>query len=174
MQRTRRSQTGFTLTEMLAVVLMISVMGGVIFAVFVTNWEALEDQIVRSDLWHEANEIVDAVTADGRAAKSIQVEASNAQGDNTAVFTGINGEVFATYRITLDGRLLVERAAGSRTISDKVDAANSAFVRDDDTGRGLRLMLTLTDDLLRRSVSINTATEIFPRNANSPDTGAAN
>ena len=102
------------------------------------------------------------------------MEASNAQGDNTAVFTGINGEVFATYRITLDGRLLVERAAGSRTISDKVDAANSAFVRDDDTGRGLRLMLTLTDDLLRRSVSINTATEIFPRNANSPDTGAAN
>lgn len=174
MRAARISRNGFTLTEMLAVILMIGVMGSVIFAVFLTNWEALEDQIVRSDLWHEANEIVDAVTTDGRAAKSIQVMAAGAQADNTASFTGIDGEVFVIYRITPDGRLLVERNAVSRTLSDNIDAANSAFVRDDDTGRGLRLNLTLTDTLLRRAVSIATATEIFPRNANSPETGAAN
>lgn len=165
------SRRAFTLTEMLAVVLMIAVMGGVVFAVFVTNWEALEDQITRSDMWHEANAAVEVMTTDGRLAKSVTVVDDDGNGNQVADFFNRHDELIASYMISPDGRLLEQRDGGSQVLSSRIDAVRSQFVKDATTGSGVRVELTLTDQLIRRQISISTATEIFPRNINSPNIG---
>lgn len=180
MRMSYRNNFAFSLTEMLTVVVMIAIMGGVIFTVFVTNWEALEDQISRTDMWHEANEIVETMTFDGRVAKLITV-GNDAGGNQVADIFDRNDTLIASYKMAPDGRFFIERNGTTKVLSNRIDFTNSRFIKGAvtidgvsfDTGDSIWVQLTLTDALIRRNISINTTTEIFPRNANSPISGSS-
>lgn len=167
MWRHGRQQQGFTLVEIMVVVLVAAILSGVVFTVFVTNWDALQDRIARTDMWHEANEIIETMTNDGRFAKAVGVQ-TDGEGNQVVDFLDIADQLLVTYKITPDGRFLMERGGKTKTLSTQIDSTRSGFNRE---GPGMRVNLALREELLRRKITINTATEIFPRNINSPLSG---
>lgn len=160
MQVGLNNNKGFTLIEILTVLVIFMVLGGVFYTVFVTNWFAFEDRIVRSNLWHEANEIVETITADGRFAQTIDVF-TDGTGNKSAVLNDSLNQPVATYLITADGRFQINKSGVVKTLSDNLNAVQSGFIKQ---GRGLRVQLALEELILKRVIHVGTSTEIFPRN----------
>ncbi|MBZ0165456.1 MAG: prepilin-type N-terminal cleavage/methylation domain-containing protein [Candidatus Omnitrophica bacterium] len=167
MRRRYRQSSGFTLIEVLIVLVVLSILGGVFFTVFVTNWDALEDRITRTNMWHDANDIIESMTNDGRFAKTVDVQTDD-EGNRVTDFIDFADQLFVTYKITPDGRFLMERDGKTKVMSTAMDPAQTGFNRQ---GQGLRVSLALKEELLRREITISTATEIYPRNINSPNLG---
>ncbi|MGE0268221.1 MAG: type II secretion system protein [Candidatus Omnitrophota bacterium] len=160
MRLSQFEQRGFTLIEMLTVLVILMILGGVFYTVFVTNWSAFEDRIARTNLWQEANEIIETMTADGRFAQTIDVF-SDGSGNKSAVLNDSFNQPVATYLITSDGRFQINKNGVIKTLSGHINPGQSVFTKQ---GRGLRVELGLEDVIFKRTINVDTSTEIFPRN----------
>lgn len=154
------TNTGFTLMETITVLMIIGVLGSVFYTVFVTNWFAFEDRIARANLWHEANEIVETMTADGRSAQMIDVFTDGA-GNKSAVLSDSLDQTLVTYLITAEGRFQMNKNGVVKTLSEHINPNQSDFTKE---GRGLRVQLAMSELIFKRTITIGTSTEIFPRN----------
>lgn len=160
MRLNQLNSKGFTLVEMLTVLVILFVLGGVFYTVFVTNWFAFEDRIARTNLWQEANEIIETITADGRFAQTIDVF-TDGSGNKSAILNDSLNQPVATYLITADGRFQINKNGVIKTLSGHINPIESVFTKQ---GRGLRVELDLEDLIFKRTINVNTSTEIFPRN----------
>jgi len=153
-------QRGMTLVEML-VVLVISAVGIVLFyTVFITNWQAYQTHLTRSNLWEEADTIMEMVSTSVRDMRQIDVESGDEQ--QTATLTDPDGNIFASFLMTRAGEFqIVSAGNNTSTLTKNLDYPRSSFVKQ---GKALLVNLALTDQVFRQQVKIQTAAEIFPRN----------
>ncbi len=154
-----RKKCGVTLIEIITVLVIVGILAGVVYTVWFTNWFALEDRIARVSMWEEANVIVETLTSDARYARDISITGGN----KIATLTDSLGNMIATYTITPAGKFQVNAGAGSITqdLSSQINYIDSQFTPQ---GRGMRLDLAFEHDLPTRTINVETATEIFPRN----------
>ena len=160
------NKKAFSLMEALVVLVVIGVVFGGLFRFFISNWFAYEDKITRADLWHEANEIVETMTHDGRMAKTI--EATEDATIKSVEMRDVTDNIIAVYSITQDGTMQMDREGDGDTIkvlSRNLDFDESEFVQDG-ISQALTVTLHLRTELFLRNVLIDTSTEIFPRNIN--------
>lgn len=160
------NRKAFTLVELLVVMVIIAVILGGLFRFFIANWFAYEDRMVRADLWHEANEIIEIMTRDGRVAKTIQ--ATDDAAVKSVLMRDISDNIIAVYSLTPDGQIQMDRGGDAdklKILSRNLDFDGSEFSQDG-IDRALKVNLRLETELFLRTVRIETSTEIFPRNVN--------
>ncbi len=155
--RARINKRGFTLLEILVVIAMLGVVSGVIYTVWYTNWISSEDRISRASMWEEANIIIETLTADVRYSKDIIITGGN----KIASINNSLGVLVATYTITAGGKFQLTKGGVTQDLSSHINVSRSSFTSQ---GRGLRLQLGLDYPLYNRILTIDTATEVFPRN----------
>ena len=153
----RLSASGFTLFEMICTVAIVGIMVGMFYSVFLSNWSVMENYSARAYMWQDMDAVVDAVTADGREAARIDVSADQ----KTATFVDQENTPFVVYLLGADRRVIQRRAGVDRLLTNVLDFDNSLFLK---RGRSVIVRLRFTDDVFDRGVSIETSTEIYPRN----------
>ncbi len=162
-----KSRRGFTLTEIVVVLVMLSTLLTVFFNVFITNWAAYQDQIVRSDLLQQSNDIFEKITNDSRKASSFGgFVVSNAPNEKTLTIKDPDNNVIAIYKISsLAGRTTLDVFRPGMTapqlLSNQVLFANSIF---DANGPKLTIDLAMETGTFMHKVQMLTSTEIFSRN----------
>lgn len=156
----RGKKNGFTFVEILVVVIIVAI--SIVFykTVFLSNWSAFDERLIRDNLWQESNVIIETITNDARKAHQINIDQE--QGDQSAVLIGRDNNTIATYIIKMDGSLLIINDAGAViTLSEHVDVVKSSFAKQ---GNALYVTLSLKDQLFNKEVVIQTTSEIYPRN----------
>lgn len=150
---------GFTLVEMVTVLAILGIAIGMFYTTWMLTWESVENHNTRADLLYDGYLIMERVTDGGRLASQIDVTL----GQKQVAFSDNTGVVFETYTMTADGNLTLNRPppAAPRVLSVLVDFDNSLFRED---GNGLLVDLTLKDNPFSGDISVNVATEIYPRN----------
>lgn len=154
----KKNQKAFTLVEIIVVVLIIGVLGGVLYTIFFTNWFAFEDRIARANLWSEVDVIFETISSEARNQDQITVNGNPC--GSVAILAGGSAQPII-YTMNNNGDLTVNRGAGDIVLTNHLDFANSSFCAE---GEALRINLTLEDQLITRRVEIRTSTEVFPRN----------
>ncbi len=140
---------------------IVGVLIGTFYAVFITNWAAFEDRIARTHMWHQANEIMETVTDDGRFAHVINV-VNNPDGSESAIFLDALNQPIVTYTIGLNGEFqMVRNGLAMKVLSDQLDPIQSDFALQ---GESLRFQLVMQEELFNRNIGFQTSTEVFPRN----------
>lgn len=153
------SKKGFSLTEIVVVVLIFGIGIGLFNTVFINNWSAYEDRIERANLWSEANQFFEAMSVEGRNAQLIAVTTTgNAK---TAVFTNAATNTLTTFVITDTGELRRLKNAEIKIFGKHANFAQSNFTRNN---RALIVELQLQEVVLNHPVNIFASTEILPRN----------
>jgi len=157
-----RCRRGLSLVEILTTLFIIAAALGVFYAVFITNWTALESYMVRAQLWEEAGVITRRLTDDGRLAKAIYFQ-ENPGVTQTVRFHDRSGTQFAEYTFDSNGDLKRTDNLTSTVelLSENVYFAESTFSKD---GPALQARLTFQAPVLTQDVKIVTENEIFPRN----------
>lgn len=156
-----KGRTAFSLMEIVTVLVIVGVSIPLFYTVFVTNWLAFQDRIIRADLWMDADMIIDAIAKDLRSAKSFDVSSDN--GDQVLTITDLNG-ASTVYAMRASGIFEYQRPAspGFSVLSRHIFMPNSFMQKSGDT---LQVNLVLEDNLFFRDIRIETSTEIYPRNA---------
>lgn len=154
-----RSNKGFSLTEIVVVILIFGVGVGLFNTVFINNWRAYEDRIARANLWTEANQFFEAMSVEGRNARIITVTTTaNAK---TVDFTNVASNAITTFVITDTGELRRIQNAETRIFGTHANFAQSNFTRNN---RSLVVALHLQEIVLKHTVNILASIEILPRN----------
>ena len=157
-----KTLNGFTMTEVIMTLVIVSILGGVFYTMLITNWSSYEELMARAQLLNEANDIVEQISQEGRFTKTIDVVQDFASGIQTATLIDYQDQAIATYTMSSNGTLEIARPqANTVVLTNNLDFDNSAFTKN---GKSLRMDLALIDDALMRKVSISTNTEIYPRN----------
>ncbi|MCA9407975.1 MAG: prepilin-type N-terminal cleavage/methylation domain-containing protein [Candidatus Omnitrophica bacterium] len=153
-----KSIEGFTLVEMIVVLLIFGVGMAAFSLTLSTYWTATDTHVKRSDIYQELNTIIERVSFDGRSAQIIDVVNSK----NT-IFIDDTGNIIVQYKITSSDEFQqIPNGTGTPIVLSKaIDAAQSGFI---DTGKGILLDIHMKDDSFGKPINISTQTEIFPRN----------
>jgi len=160
MNNHRHNKNGFTFVEILVVVIILAISVVFFKTVFISNWSGYDEQLIRDNLWQEANVIIETITNDAR--KSHLISINQEQGDQAAVLIDRDNNTIATYIFKIDGSLQVINTNGAiKTLSEHIDIVQSSFAKQ---GNALYLTLSLKDQLFKREVVIQTTLEIYPRN----------
>lgn len=157
-------ERGFTLVEVLVSVSILIVAIAIFSSLLITGWSSYQQRIIRADLWHEANLIIENMTTDVRLAESVSVTMPDTTSTQVTM-RDETGNLLAQYTINDQGVLFLDRdGAGVNIInlSSNMDFANSSFSV---VGvNGLSMNLTLNQESFNRVVAINTASKVIPRN----------
>lgn len=155
-----RSKRGFTLTEIVAVLAIITVGIGLLHSVFVTNWSAYEDRIKRANLWSQAGRCFEQMSIDARNASRINI--INTLGTKTVSLTNPAAtNPVTTYEIKDTGILSRTHNNTVEVISTNTVFANSGFQQN---GPNLAVTLELQDSVFNRNITITAETEVLLRN----------
>lgn len=157
-----RSNKGFSLFEIITVVL-ITGLGMTLFSVvFVNNWTAYEDRINHANLMNEANQILDEMSYEARKSKQIDL----VQTGTTKTITFFSGLDNTTSVVVMrdDGTVTLTRGGTTKTMTTHLDFAGTEIIRDATVGRNLQINLDLKDFAGTREFHVRTATEVQPRN----------
>ena len=158
----KKTERGLTLVEIIVVLVIISIFGGVFYSTMMINWSSCAERMARAQLWNEANDIVEKISQEGRFTREIDVVQDFSSGVQTATLLDWQDQTIATYTMSSKGTLeVVKPQATPMILTSNLDFDNSAFTKN---GKSLRMDLALIDEGITRKVSINTQTEIYPRN----------
>ena len=156
---------GSTLIEIITVLAVLGVLGGIIYTVFITNWMATEDRISRAGMLYETEVIFDSLSKEGRNAHQIDVSQDPGALTQTATFrsdlTSPSSDVI--YTMTNQGKLFIQNPRNSNPIvmTEHLDFARSSFEKE---GKTLKFKLGLKDQIFMRSIDVTAASEVYPRN----------
>jgi len=154
-----KSTRGFSLVEMLCSVIILGILVAVFYSVFLSNWKVMEEYSTRAALWQDMDVIIDQFTDNARQASSFEVSVDKKE----ARFFN-RGVLALTYNLRANGSCDVTPTGGAATtLTDRVDFTRSTFDNTNE-GRSLVINLALTDQVFERGVTIETSTEIYPRN----------
>ena len=160
----RCSRKGFSLVELLAV-LMITGIGATLFSVvFVNNWFAYEDRINRANLLNESNQIIDQMSFEGRNAKLVDVVTG---ADKTTVtYTNAVDSSLVLFELHTDGTLTMTKNKNTRNLTTHLDYVNSSIVQEGATNFNFKLIvsLALKDGAGTRDIHVTAGSEIYLRN----------
>lgn len=156
-----KNRRGFSLVEIITVLVILGVSISIFYAVFITNWLAFQDRIIRADLWMDADAIIDAISEDIRSAESFDVSPDN-NGGQVLTITDLNG-VPTLYAMRASGIFEYQRppALGFSELSRHLRMPDSFMQISNDV---LQVNLVLGDNLFFRDIRIETSTEIYSRN----------
>ncbi len=152
---------GTSLVEVLMAVIIFGICVGIFYSVFYLNWQAFDRYIAKADFSQELDRIVDSIALDARFAQRIEVPATAAGEDKTATMMAPDGTAVATYSMMNDGRMMLSRQGVVSLLTDKLDFPVSDFDQD---GNAVTVKVGLIDQLFGRTVTLDAATEIYPRN----------
>ena len=159
----RIRKSGFTLVELVIVVVVLAVVSGVIFTVLGTNWSAYDDQNVRSDLLLDANEILESITDQARAAGGFSLEGGTTK--KSVSILDEAGNMLVRYDVDKRGNSadlkMTHDGANFTLLSDHVDFDKTIFAV---TGSTLTITLALKEDTFKRPIETIVRTEIYSRN----------
>ena len=147
---------------MIEIIFVLAILGiflGMFYTTMIMNWTSFEEHTLRSDLWQDANKIIETMSLDGRDAVQIDVQDLN----KTAVFRDSSGAIFMTYRITDKGEMERQKTGMpiAEIISTYMNFNKSLFEKK---GKSLQSKLVLSDSVFGRPVDVLASTEIYPRN----------
>ena len=155
----RQSNSGFTLTEILVVIVLFGVGIGLFNTIFINNWNAYEDRIKRANLWTEANQFFEQMSIEGRNAKLISVTiTANAK---IADFTNAASDAITSFIITNTGELRRVKNAETKIFGTHADFAQSYFTEN---GKDLAVELRLEEIALTHTIHITAAIQVLARN----------
>ncbi len=153
----RRRTAGFTLVEMITVLAIFGIGSALFYATFMNNWRVLDDQLVRVNLWQDANSIVGSVSGNGRGTRTMSVF-------EDSVSKTVNLELYDSssivYTMTSNGRLEMTKGGATVLLTDRVDFSHSSF---ESFQNSLKFTLTLQDESFGRIILVETSTQVFPR-----------
>lgn len=149
---------GFTLVEIITVLLIMSIGIGLFYLVLYTNWISFEKQLSLIDLQMEADLILDRIAFDGKFASQFTVAADQ----KNIILSFLDGSS-VTYTLTSTGQITrTDSNSGSAFVMARnIDFTPSSFQT---RGSYFEITLVLTDDVLGSRVALNVATQIMPRN----------
>ena len=148
---------GFTLVEMITVLAIFGIGSALFYTTFVNNWRILDDQLVRVNLWHDANSIVGSVSGNGRGARTISLFEDPVS--KTATLELYDTSI-VVYTMSSNGRLVMTKGGATELLTDRVDFTLSSF---ESFQNSLKFILVLQDDSFGRKITATTSTQIFPR-----------
>jgi len=125
---TKSYTAGFTLVEMLSVIAITIMMGGLFYTTFIMNWQGMDNELTETQLWTEADTIAEDMTYYGRGGK--QIEVSDPQ-HVTIIYPNTSQNV--SYAITstpTGGQLARVTANGQYVLSYDVSYPNTSFTLD--------------------------------------------
>lgn len=162
-----RAVKGFTLVEIVTVLVIIGIGMTLFYSVFFLNWFAVNSYIARADLWQEMDAAIDQISLDARLANDIVLTQSGTQKNVNFLETDPvtrSSKNLSEYLLDSSGKLQVRRGTATlpSLISDHVNFAKSSFTLP--SFRDLKVDLTLNDDVLGKTIEINSSTEIYRRN----------
>jgi len=166
MKLIKKKHQGVTFVEILVVLVMLSVLIGVFYTFFFSNWKAYEERIARADMWQQADETVESISQLARQATSFTV--SETTDEKTILINNdFNVDAEAIYKIKKNGAMeYFNNAAGSgvpTVLAENINFDLSTFERTVDNA-GLLVKLVLEENVLGRVVDITTSTEVYLRN----------
>lgn len=155
---------GFTLVEVVTVVVIIGITIGFFYTTFLQNWWALENEDTQRNLWQEMNSITESITVDARQANNVIVAPGGMQA--TLTFPATMGLAPVVY--TIAGATPATLQRGATVLSQDVElvppgpAPASLFVA---TANSVRLDLSLceSNNLFGAPVRITSSIFISPR-----------
>ena len=150
---------GFTLTEIMAALLITGVGVGLFGTVFVNNWSAYEERIRRANMWSEATQLFESMSTVGRNSRVINVTRTPAV--VSATFMNADPTIITTFTIAADGTVSRVLGADIKIFSTRAVLADSDFTKN---GKDLIVDLVLRDTIFVRNINITAATEVSPRN----------
>ncbi len=153
----RRPASGFTLVELLTVVVILGILISFFYTTFFSSWAEMDNYATRSNLWQDMNRVMDKVTVQARQAKGITV----ASDGRSVVLVDSFGSNFATFAFNVAGELTLTQPGSVELLTDRVDVGLSSFSKNSEA---LVVKMVLADMLAMRRVQIETTTEVFPRN----------
>ncbi len=154
----KKCERGVTLVELMTVMVILGVSIGMFYSVWMSNWRTFDHHNAIADLWHDANQISQQMSMDGRVAGKITVALDQKSVD----FENALGAIYVNYQMTSTGDFIITRGAAATTITDRIDYANSRFIQQ---GSSLQAELRLVDEqVIGGEVVIEPRMEVFPRN----------
>ncbi len=155
-----RAKKGFTLTEIVVVVLIFGVSVGLFNTIFINNWSAYEDRIARANLWNQANQFFEDLSLEARNSKTIEVT-TTATNKSIILTNAGDDPIVTTFTLTDTGTLSRLKSATTKTFSTQAVFLKSAFTKNT---KNLNVDLQLSDTVLGRAIHINASTEVLLRN----------
>ncbi len=157
-----RNQRGFTLTEIILVLVIFAIGFGLFNSVFINNWFAYEDRIKRANLWSEANLFFEDMSFEGRNSRLIEI--ANGPDSKTVTFTSTDSPpVLTVFTLTSAGTMSRARGNMSKDYGTHADFAACDFSFGIDR-KDVLVNLKLKDTIFTRDIHITTSTEIMARN----------
>jgi prepilin-type N-terminal cleavage/methylation domain-containing protein len=146
---------GFTLVEIIVVLVIIGIGMSLFYSVLFMNWTSLEKQTCLVDLQMEADNIINMISSDGRGSRQILV---NPDGKGVT----FNYPTWApaptiVYSLTPQGQITKD----GNVISSNIDFNNSNFSK---SLSALVINLLLQDTVFGRRVTLPVSTQVYPRN----------
>lgn len=152
---------GISLIELITVLAILGVCLGLFYFGFILNMQAFDQNIAQADLKQDLSSIIEKVENDGRFAKQIDVVRDG--NHRQATFIDSTGGIIGVYLMRDTGVFVIQRPERADSIETfKLDFARSDF--NPLGNNGIKMNLTLTDNLLIHQVSIGSVTEVYPRN----------
>lgn len=151
------SSAGFTLFEMICSMVIIGIMVGVFYSVFLSNWSVMENYSTRAYMWQDMDALIDSVSVDAREAARIDVSADQ----KTAVFFDQDNKPLVTYVMGADKSFVKKRSGVDQALTAMLVYDQSSFLK---RGRSVIVRVSMGEDVFNRGVGIATSTEIYPRN----------
>lgn len=155
-----RANKGFTLTEIVVVVLIFGIGVGLFNTIFINNWSAYEDRIARANLWNQANQFLEELSLEARNSKTIEVTAT-ASNKSIILTNAGDDSVVTTFTLTDTGTLSRLKNETTKVFSTQAVFSKSAFTKGT---KNLNVDLQLSDTVLGRIIHINASTEVLLRN----------
>jgi prepilin-type N-terminal cleavage/methylation domain-containing protein len=155
--RLSENKKGFSLVELLTVVIIIGISIGLFYTTFYYNWLTMNTYTARADLMQEMDQVIDVVTEKVREADDFTISTSPTL---STVTLSPSGQVLS---FDSTGQFLFQNGPSIQNLSYSVDSANSSFTSD--TG-ALNLQLTLREPTPGQDAILSTFIQVYPRNRN--------
>ncbi len=155
-----KSNKGFTLTEILVVVLIFGVGVGLFNTIFINNWAAYEDRIARANLWNQANQFFEQLSFEARNASKVDLVITDSK--KAVLLTNAGDDpTITSFILSNDGNLSQVKSDLTKIISTHVVFLKSNFKKSD---KSLIVDLQLVDSVFGRNIHLAASTEVFLRN----------
>lgn len=153
---------GFSLVELVVVLVIVGIGGTMFFSVFYTNWNGFDTCIMSVNLQQELDDIFENITQDGRLCNTFVIT-ENASSKTVELFDHADvPNSIASYTILDTGDFTIDRGSGARLMSKSIDFVNSKFEDKDDY---LVIELALRQQGMNGEINVKGAVQIYPRNA---------
>lgn len=157
----KKSRKGFTLSEVLVVMVIIGICITMVSFLFLSNWLSYEVELTRLNFQGQANKVLPILAQDVMTSRLFTI--TDPQNFSLSYPT-ILGRPNITYSINTNGQLIrTEVGSNALILTEQLDFSASSF-QNGEGGFSLICILTFIDDVFTRPVNFTVSREIARRN----------